>query len=83
MNAEQAAMLSNLQQIGLTMDDLRIYLDTHLYDDYAVALFNKNARDYAALAREYSRRFEPLNATSEMPNDEEWAWGLGDFPWDF
>jgi len=83
MNADQAAMLLNLQQIGLTMDDMRIYLDTHLYDDYAVAQFNKHARDYATLSGEYSRRFAPLNATSAMPNDAEWAWGLGDFPWDF
>ena len=36
MTAEQAAMMLQLQQVGMTMDDLREYLDTHLYDTYAI-----------------------------------------------
>lgn len=83
MDSEQATMLLRLQQIGLTMDDLRIYLDTHLYDDYAIQQFNIMASDYQAVAEEYSRRFTPLSADDPTPSDGEWSWALSDFPWDY
>ena len=83
MTAEQAAMMLQLQQLGMTMDDLREYLDTHLYDNYAIERFNMAAAEYNALRDEYSRRFSPLTWQDQNNNDSEWAWGLSDFPWDY
>lgn len=83
MNSEQAAMMRRLQQLGMTMDDLRIYLDTHLYDAYAIERYNMAAESYSNLEREYSRRYSPLRANMASNNTSEWTWGLSDFPWDY
>ncbi len=83
MTAEQAAMMLKLQQVGMTMDDLREYLDTHLYDQYALERFNMAAAEYAALQEEYSRTYSPLTWHDACNSDSEWNWGLSDFPWDY
>lgn len=83
MNTEQAAMMLKLQQLGLTMDDLREYLDTHLYDSKAIEYFNMTCIEYDDLQKEYSSKFSPLNSNSPSNSDSEWVWGLSDFPWDY
>ena len=83
MNAEQAAMMLRLQQLGLTLDDLRIYLDTHLYDTNAIARYNATAEEYHALHQEYRQRFTPLRQGDPSNSETEWAWGNSDFPWDY
>ena len=83
MTAEQAAMMLQLQQVGMTMDDLREYLDTHLYDTYAIERFNMAAAEYAALQEEYSRTYSPPTWRDQDNSTTEWAWGISDFPWDY
>ena len=83
MTAEQAAMMLKLQQVGMTMDDLREYLDTHLYDKYAIERFNMAAAEYASLQDQYSRTFSPLTWHDQDNSTSEWVWGLSDFPWDY
>ena len=82
MNSEQAALLLRIQQVGLTMDDLREYLDTHPMDSGAIQRFNSSAAEYAAMKDEYSRRFTPLCSASQNNNEREWLWALSDFSWD-
>ena len=67
----------------MTMDDLREYLDTHLYDTYAIERFNMAAAEYAALQEEYSRTYSPLTWRDQDNSTTEWAWGISDFPWDY
>ncbi len=83
MSLEQATMMLELQQLGLTMDDLRIYLDSHLYDKYAIERYNMAAERYANLAEQYSSRFSPLISNMTDSSNSEWLWGLSDFPWDY
>ena len=79
--AEKAEMMIDLQQIGLTMDDIREYLDTHPYDAAAISRYNMAAVEYAALKDDYSAKFTPLNSDMPSNNDRMWAWGLSEFPW--
>ena len=83
MNTEQAAMMLKLQQIGLTMDDLQIYLDTHPYDANAIERFNMACSEYQEIAASYSSQFTPLSENTPSNNMEAWDWALSDFPWDF
>ena len=82
MTQEQQAMILNLQQVGLTMDDLRIYLDTHLEDAFAMDRFNQAAEAYQGMLGSYNARFGPLTGTCPQQNNSEgWLWGETDFPW--
>ncbi len=83
MSDEQAAMMLRLQQLGLALDDLRIYLDTHLNDSAAIERYNATAEEYHALHQEYSKKFTPLRQDDPSNRANEWAWGMSDFPWDF
>jgi len=83
MNAEQAAMMLKLQQLGFTLDDLQIYLDTHPYDGNAIERYNATATEYQNLAAQYSTKFTPLSEDMPSNREDEWAWGLDDYPWDF
>lgn len=83
MSEEQSAMMTRLQQLGLTLNDLTIYLDTHLYDDYAKQRFNSTAAEYRQLAEEYDVRFGPLIVNQTGHAGAGWQWALQDFPWDF
>lgn len=83
MTSEQAAMMTRLQHLGLTMDDLRIYLDTHLYDSYAIERYNMAAQEYQDIAAQYSKQFSPLSANLADNSSSDWNWGLSAFPWDY
>lgn len=84
MTAEQRSMMSRLQQVGLTMDDLRIYLDTHPDDRFAMERFNMAAEDRRNLTEEYGRNFGPLTGVCPQNNAQaDWAWGMQDFPWQY
>ena len=84
MTAEQQAMMMKLQQVGLTMDDLRIYLDTHLEDSFAIERFNMAADDYRTLLEEYGEMYGSLTETCPQDADaDEWIWGMSEFPWQY
>jgi len=84
MTAQQQAMMLQLQQIGLTMDDLRIYLDTHLDDAFAVERFNIAAEDYRNLLEDYVAQYGPLTWTCPQEgSSNEWVWGMSEFPWQY
>lgn len=83
MTEEQAAMMNRLQQLGLTLNDLNIYLDTHLYDNYAMERFAMTADEYKNLADQYDRAYGPLTVTQLDNEAEGWLWAMQDFPWDY
>lgn len=82
MHDEQARLMLRLQQVGMTMDDLREYADTHPFDETVIDRFNMAAEEYAALKETYSRNFTPLCSASPSNDSRKWAWGLSDFPWE-
>ena len=82
MMKEQSAMLLELQQLGLTMDDLREYLDTHLFDDFAIDRFDKAARLYQKKRDDYVAACGPLSQQCPVKEHESWQWAQSNFPWD-
>lgn len=82
MNEEQTRMMLGLQQLGLTMDDLREYLDTHSDDAFAIERFNMSADAYRQRLEEFAAGYGPLTFTCRNKDDEDWLWAGQDFPWD-
>ena len=84
MTKDQAAMMLQLQQLGLTMDDLGIYLDTHLTDSFAIERFNMTAQEYHNQMVAYCEKYGPLVPHCGNGEDtENWKWAMQDFPWDY
>lgn len=81
MNEEQSRLMLRLQQLGLTMDDLREYMDTHLSDGFAIERFNSTADEYRKLLEQISESYGPLTWSCENYDADNWLWAGQDFPW--
>ena len=93
--SERAKLLKEIQEVGFTMDDLLLYLDTHPLDQDALKAFAQARERRYQLTREYSGRFEPLtlcqvcpdtnNKTgtfTKYPGQKHFTWSDGPLPWD-
>ena len=83
MNEEQNRLMLRLQQLGLTMDDLREYLDTHPGDSFAIERFNMSAREYRQLLDQFAEDYGPLSWTCDNSDTENWLWAGQAFPWTY
>ena len=81
MNEEQTNLMLKLQQLGLTMDDLREYLDTHPQDSFAIERFNMSAQEYRQVLEQFADSYGPISWTCDNWNENEWLWARQDFPW--
>ena len=83
MTEEQQVAMMELQELGFTMDDLREYLDTHLYDDFAIERFNNTAKYYMEKLQHYAATYGPLTQHCVDADETSWQWAFQDFPWDY
>ena len=81
MNEEQAGIMLRLQRLGLTMDDLREYMDTHISDSFAIERFDSSTKEYRQLLEQLSESYGPLTWNCENNDAENWLWAGQDFPW--
>ena len=74
-----------LMQIGhasFAVDDVKLYLDTHPYEEDAIAYFNRNMQMLNQLKREYSRMYTPLTLAYADTDSQKWKWVLDPMPWE-
>ena len=53
-NSDQARMLHRIDVISFICIEMQLYLDTHPYEEDAIAYFNRNMQRLNQLKREYS-----------------------------
>lgn len=77
---ERNEMLHQIMALQFTMIDLNLYLDTHPYDDNAIAYFNDYKQELQKLWTEYEEKYGPLTAGSNNPT--YWDWIENPWPWE-
>ena len=83
-NLGQWDLMQRIQELGLTMNDLTLYLDTHLYDTFAIERYNAIAAEYQKLRDLYEQNHGPLIRPFSIEKSyDSWLWALQDFPWDY
>lgn len=93
--ADRAQMLKQIGEISFTVDDLRLYLDTHPVDVDALDAFSQAIEQRKQLLQNYAREFEPLTQDCVCPNTnnetetytkypgkKHFTWGDGPLPWE-
>lgn len=80
-NAEECRLLSLIDQVTFAMDELRLFLDTHPYDQNAMADFQKFSSMRDKAVREYTAKFGPINADF-TENLSKWQWNTCPYPWE-
>ncbi len=93
--ADRAALLKKIGEISFTLDDLRLFLDTHPLDGDAMNLYQQNITQRKQLLKQYADDFEPLttdcicldtnggsSTCTKYPGQKHWTWSDGPVPWD-
>ena len=93
--ADRAEKKKKIGEISFTLDDLRLFLDTHPLDTDAMNLYQQNLTQRKQLLKQYADDFEPLTtdcicldtnggsgACTKYPGQKHWTWNDGPIPWD-
>ena len=81
-NSDQARMLHKIDVISFICIEMQLYLDTHPYEEDAIAYFNRNMLMLNLLKREYSRMYTPLTLAYADTDSQKWKWVLDPMPWE-
>ena len=77
MNKEK--LMRRLSSLGFSVQEYRLFLDTHPENEEALTLFNEAKKKYDAVLQEYEKEYGAL--TLNGFNSDEW---LEDpWPWDY
>lgn len=81
MDANQLKLLEEIMEIGFSLVETNLYLDTHPQDERALRLHNTLASQYQELEFLYNSQYGPLKFTgmSQYPwryIDEPWPWEI-------
>lgn len=82
MDRAQFDSLLNLQALEFTLVDLNLYLDTHPWDQRALADYNTTALQYQACRQQYERAYGPLANYGYSLSQAPWRWAVDPWPWE-
>lgn len=74
----KAKLFRRVSSLAFSVQEFRLFLDTHPDDPDALALFNSYKKKYDAAKAEYEKQFGPL--TLDGYNSDEWL--KDPWPWD-
>lgn len=74
-------LLEEIQAVGFALVELNLYLDTHPWDEQALAQFNHLSNHYKMLTYEYECRFGPLYNHGHSNSPYPWKWYEPPWPW--
>lgn len=79
----QQQLLRHISEVSFAVDDILLYLDTHVHDEAARAYANEMISMQKAASAVYARRFGPLTVdqTTERPC-QNWEWATQPWPWE-
>lgn len=79
---ERKALLNEIGKIDFVLVELNLYLDTHPFDQQALASIRQFQKVKKKLMQEYAENYGPLTRDCLGDNDREWKWALQDWPWE-
>lgn len=81
-------LMRKIQEISFTVDDLRLYLDTHPQDQEGLKALKGALRERRDLLKDFALAFYPLTMEDmtqildQNPESECYCWGKGPMPWE-
>lgn len=79
--SERQRLLKRLQVCEFTLDDVRLYLDSHPCDRAALEYYKKHLEMRNKAYQDYIEKFGPLMA-NDCINTEKWTWVEVPWPWE-
>jgi spore coat protein JB len=82
MDSNFQEMILQIQQIGFTLVDLNLYLDTHPMDMVALMNYNTLQKQYHELMMAYNAQYGPLMNFGHAPGGmNQFLWVNSPWPW--
>lgn len=76
----QGALFDAIRAVSFTMDELRLFLDTHPDNSDALKIYLDNQARRHDLIAEYTNKYGPVEAYC-INNDGSWSWTNEPMPW--
>lgn len=75
-------LLARINEVSFAVDDVKLYLDTHPWDDEALVYFQEYSRLRNEALKQYAENFGPLTIDTAVYSDKEkWNWIQEPWPW--
>ena len=81
MDKAKRNLLRFIMEIGFSIDDLALFLDTHPEDGEALNYYNSLKKEYSKAVWEYENRFGPLSYYN-VNSENKWTWTEEPWPWE-
>lgn len=78
---DRRSLMKSIYEIGFSLDDTILYLDTHPKDQAALDYYHKLHNEYHELVKMYTQNFGPLFA-KDVHNDNYFSWVNRPMPWE-
>lgn len=80
---DRESILSRLTALDFMAVDLALYLDTHINDEEAIAVYNRIIKEASFVRIQYEKNFGPLCSYRSMSNEEYFNWVDSPWPWEY
>ena len=78
----QKEMMKRLQQLGFTLVELNLYLDTHPNCSKTRELYNRYSEEMAMLREQYFQKYGPTLNFGVCPAGDSFSWVNSPWPWE-
>ena len=75
-------LLRNVHEASFAVDEARLYLDTHPYDETAKHYFDISNDKRRKALQNYEQQYAALLTDNIDATKDGWTWGENPFPWD-
>ena len=79
---DRQKLLYEVSKIDFALKELNLYLDTHPYDQQAMANFRQYNTLKNKLVKDYTEKYGPLVLSCVDMDSREWKWAIKDWPWE-
>lgn len=79
-NMSKKQLMNYIYSVGLALDDVTLFLDTHPDDPDALSYYNSLKEKRMQAMNDYTRFYGPLNRYN-VNCGNEWKWNQGPWPW--
>lgn len=74
-------LMKSIYEIGFSLDDMILYLDTHPSDREAIDYYHKLRKEYTELTKMFTMNYGPLKA-KDVRNENYFSWVNRPMPWE-
>lgn len=79
---DRQKLLYEVSKIDFALKELNLYLDTHPYDQQAMANFRQYNTLKNKLVKDYTEKYGPLVLSCVDMDSREWKWAIQDWSWE-